>query len=286
MKNILILGTSLFDNLIYSKTPIQNQQCTKVKNYLIPGGSMFNVAHNCGLLNLPTSFYTILGNDSLSVNIQTTLINKNVNIYYKLVDQSTPIFTYIQDSEKTLKTSSITSDFHITNENEIPHDVLRHSEYLVTDNKDYELIIKIKKINNKIKIISSGYIPDNNHQYLYEGSILNKDEFIAQNHHTNYEKHCRSTQLKFIVITLASDGCYYYQNQISNICSATNKGIGYEIGCGDSFISGILYGIYHNYSFDQTIKLANKCANYTYNTPLNFNKEIVEITLTNKEDYD
>ena len=268
MDDIVIVGTSIIDQVMTLKTSFNEFGCNKVNQFIDHGGSMRNIAETCGMLSLTTDFISKFGNDDHALAIISRLAKLNINVYGPTIDLPTPVFIKIE-GDKELMFATTTPAFMLTTDDNIPISILKNHQYAITDNQNPELLSYLIKHSGQTKWIVSSYIPNQCFFNKIEGVILNQREFnnyASSGDIDNQLLKLHQEGLSWIIITLGEKGCaYLYDSKIYYVSTPTKKG--YSLGCGDAFTSGIIYGLCKSWSFHKAIKLANKLASLTLTCP-------------------
>lgn len=92
-------------------------------------------------------------------------------------------------------------------------------------------------------------------------------EPLGDDHLDDFGEHCVKNGVKLVVITLDENGAALYYKENESVVSNTvkPKKVAHVLdttGCGDSFAGGLGYGIATDYSFIESIKLANLAGAY------------------------
>ena len=111
MNGIAVIGTSMMDLVVLCRQAMEMERCNKAQIVRSFGGSMHNVAYNCGCLGLETHFISKFGRDDTGLAIINELQKKTCFVYGPVVNQNTPVFISASDSEKGLYFSSIQPEF-------------------------------------------------------------------------------------------------------------------------------------------------------------------------------
>ena len=268
MDDIVIVGTSIIDQVMTLKASFSEFGCNKVDQFIDHGGSMRNIAETCAMLKLKTDFISKFGNDDNALAIINRLSKLNVNVYGPTIDLPTPVFMKIE-GDKELMFATTTPAFMLNTNDNIPVAALKDHQYGITDNSDSQFLSYMVKHSGQTKWVISSYIPDQAYFDKIEGVILNLREFNALTSSNNIEEELLKLHqkgLSWIIVTLGEEGCVYlHESKIHYVSTDIKKG--FTLGCGDAFTSGIIYGLCKSWSIHKAIELANKLASLTLDCP-------------------
>ncbi len=278
MKSFLILGTSLIDVILESKNPIQPFACNKVIKTKCHGGSMRNVAQNLAYLYQDVTFVSKFGNDTDAIQLQSHLEKLSVMVFPLYVSNSTPYFYNIQDKENNQMYASMTDNFYLSNTDYLPSFSAQEFDYAICDIDDSSLL------NNLLNTVSSKWILSSNlsQEIDYskvEGIVLNRHEFKRYAQNTPMDVFAQKyihKGVKWVVVTLDQDGYYYYDKKGTYHKTVSSDSL-FTLGCGDAFISGLLYGLTLDISFSEALVYAQKAAEITLQHPQSTTIQIKEI---------
>lgn len=278
MKSIFILGTSLIDTLLESRTSLHEFGCNKVNMYQSHGGSMRNIAENCALLDIQVHFASKFGNDIHAIEIIKHLEDQQIYVYGPTINKPTPIFTNIFDSSRNYLYSTITDEFYYHHTDYLPTFAFDDVTFAITDNDDESLL---KSLLDKIpsRWIMSSFIPQEIPLSSLEGIILNRHEvqpYLQGKSFDLLSEELTQKGLNWIIITLDKEGYYYYYNRQGIYVSNTTEG-GYALGCGDAFTSGLLFGLIQNFPLELALQYAQQAASIVLKEPQTINKNIKEL---------
>jgi sugar/nucleoside kinase (ribokinase family) len=267
MKNILLIGTSMIDQ-IFTTNEIHPQQCNKGKLVTGHGGSIHNVAVNLGYLDLNPIFVTKLGNDILAQEIHDNLSLTGVEIHPVYIQKPTPIFQSIQATNTYFFLSTISSDFLFNENDDCDYSLFRDS-YVVTDQKDEKFLFNCMINSPSSNWILSGHMPHTSLLAYTTGIVLNEDEFIP-------EKVDFTTGLQWIIITSQNGAtCLTAEGKVfipCNVVPTLNT-----LGAGDAFLAGILYGLLRNFDLTDCIGIAHRTASVILQSPLATNPDLQKL---------
>lgn len=272
MKNIVLIGTSMHDHIFLGKD-VKVGQCNKGSIVKCFGGSMHNIAFNLGCLDTFPIFFTKLGNDEVSGQIQDSLTVQGVEVHPFYVDKPTPIFQSILGLDKPFFLSTITPDFYFNNTDTINYSVFIDS-IGTTDCTNEEFLEKLFVNTPSTRWILSGFIPNANLLNYVEGIVLNEDEYIEDENYFN-------SNLQWIILTRNSRGARLLRKESTTDFPTKSIETTYTLGAGDAFMSAILFGLSKNKTIEDSIQLAHKAAEIILQTPSPINKDLTLLKLDN-----
>ncbi len=281
MKSITIIGTVLFDEVLTSNNSYLPTGCNKMNLTTSFGGSMHNVAWNCSTLKVPCHFFSKFGNDALAYQVRENLMNRGAMVYGPTIDLPTPRFYTISHSNKQQLFSTITPDFFFNKHDTVDETILHHSAYIVSDSTNSEFIANLIEFNPEGKYILSGNIPHPVLLPYIQGLVLNEQEFnnYAQTQNADdYASKIIKAGVNWLIITLGERGCIYYCANKKRSFDTEPSNSQYTLGCGDAFLSGILYGLALNLPIESTIPLGLKAASEALQSPSALSETISKIT--------
>ena len=246
MNGVAVIGTSMIDLVVIGRQVFEMEHCNKAQIVRSFGGSMHNVAYNCGCLGLETHFVSKFGRDDAALAIVTELQKKTCFVYGPVVNQSTPVFISASDPEKGLYFSSIQPEFLFHGEGEdLPYCVLSECTWGITDQTDPVFLTTLLAKTRQTHWIFSGQIPPETTLDKWEGIVLNRDEMTAYAGSVPMAQAAKALLKKgvsWIIITLDKDGALLITLDGIRPYPAEKDG-DYPLGCGDAFLSGLLLGL-------------------------------------------
>jgi len=275
MNSIIVIGTSIIDQVMNLKNDFLEFGCNKVNADFYHGGSMRNVAEICSLLHLEVSFISKFGNDGNALDLISHLEKENVSVYGPTIDLKTPIFTKINGNREFMFATT-TPDFSLNENDLIPLAVLNNQSYGITDNHNEKFLDVLLKHGANTKWILSSFIPNITYLNKLEGIILNEYEyrsFLKEQKENEYLSYLFDNGLNWMIITQGSNGCSLIKNR-QTFHFPTQEKEGNTLGCGDAFSSGIIYGLVQNWDDERMIAFAQKLATITLNVSSSVNQEI------------
>lgn len=268
MKNILLIGTSMIDQVFSLKEVFPNQ-CNKGVISIGHGGSIHNVSYNLGCLDLNPIFITKLGNDALAQEIQDSLSLQGVEVHPIILNKVTPIFQSIQASNTQFFLSTSTPDFLFHEEDEVDFSLFKDS-YVVTDQRDEKFLFKLMINSSSSEWILSGFIPSKELLSYTTGIVLNEDEL-------EMDAIDFSTGLKWVLITrhdgatlLTSTGKVFIPCPVVDTLNT--------LGAGDAFLSGLLYGLLRNLTLVDCVNIGHRASKIILQSPSATNPDLQNLT--------
>lgn len=246
MNGIAVIGTSMMDLVVLCRQAMEMERCNKAQIVRSFGGSMHNVAYNCGCLGLETHFISKFGRDDTGLAIINELQKKTCFVYGPVVNQNTPVFISASDSEKGLYFSSIQPEFLFQGEAEdLPYCVISECAWGITDQTDPAFLKTLLSKTLQTRWIFSGQIPPEATLEKWEGIVVNRDEMNAYAGAVPMAQAAKALLKKgvsWIIITLDKDGALLVTMEGIRPYPALQDGA-YPLGCGDAFLSGLLLGL-------------------------------------------
>lgn len=266
MKYITIIGGCNMDYFAHTFNPIKlkdSNPCLITKSF---GGVGRNICENVSREDIPCHFFTILGNDSDGKNIKNDLKTKNIIVHSPNSNKETGKYFAVLDDKKDMVLAacdeSIIDDLTIEYLNE-HYDIINNSLFIVLDaNLSSELIQNIFKIFDNKKILVEAVSET---KVLKYAPYLSKIDLLK----VNYQEY--NTLLEYtnekpnhLIISNGSESVIYkHNNETFEIEVPKIKNIKNVTGAGDALMSGIIYGLYHNYDMITSIKKGIKWAGLT-----------------------
>lgn len=269
---ILCIGQSAYDiTLPVPDYPIENRKI-KIGNSKIEsgGGACNNAAYLLGLWNSDVYLASSIGKDFYGERIKEELKKVHVNTtYFEEHDNIETTTSYIIANTTKGTRTIITNKNPLMKFNKLTKIDMK-PEVILVDGNDYELALNTLKENkDAITIIDAGSIKEGtidlckNVKYVLCSNDFareytkinftydNMDELIQV--HQKLEQDFQNT----VVITLESKGCFTkIDNQYVIVPSISVKSVD-STGAGDIFHGAFTYFIANNYSFYDSLRLAN-----------------------------
>jgi fructokinase len=277
-----ILRFELFDNNIVKKyTAIEYSRKLNIEGVkFIPGGSAANIASNCAMLGLKSSYIGILGNDFSAHICLEDLKKRGVDINNVIqTDEDSTAFSVILRTEwgKDRSILAYKGANDLLKPSDVKEELFSNIKAfawtsLTTENgcRAIEKALNLTKDNGgKIFAAPSISIIKNNPEWaknLIRNSnvvSLNKDEaqeFTGEKDQIRMVHKFLDMGIDFISITDGSNGSIISDGKSIINSSVYQGAVEDTTGAGDAFLSGILISQLRNYSLEKTVKIASALA--------------------------
>lgn len=270
---VLVIGHASYDiSVPVESYPIENTKHRFENVIKCGGGPAANAAHLLGKWNIPTHFAGVVGNDTFgksiieemkSVNINTDYLETNyendTTLSFILINQSNGSRTVFNCANQYMKLKK--KDFSI-----VP-------DIILIDGHDYMASKKaLEMFPNAISIIDAGRVTDELLRLckLCKHIVCSKGfaETVTKtkmdfNDNSTLAKVYTDLKLRFngeVAITLEEKGVLYaVDNQIKVLPGIKVETVD-STGAGDIFHGAFTYGIASNYSYEDSLKIANVTA--------------------------
>lgn len=282
MKYITIIGGCNMDYFAHTFNPIKlkdSNPCLITKSF---GGVGRNICENVSREDIPCHFFTILGNDSDGKNIKNDLKTKNIIVHSPNSNKETGKYFAVLDDKKDMVLAacdeSIIDDLTIEYLNE-HYDIINNSLFIVLDaNLSSELIQNIFKIFNNKKILVEAVSETKVLKYV---PYLSKIDLLKVNYqeYNNLLEYTNEKPNHLIISNGSESVIYKHNNETFEIEVPKIKNIKNVTGAGDALMSGIIYGLYHNYDMITSIKKGIKWAGLTCSVNESVYSEKIEKTI-------
>lgn len=247
------------------------------------GGVAKNISENLTRLGVKNSFITIIGDDSYSKELKDYLSGLNIDYsnskflnnsslsqYISILDENNDLFTAISAmsilDEIDINFISKKIDYLKTFEYIIMDTNLKESvlEYICKNCSKSKVIIDCvsrKKSLKLKKVLKYLYAIKPN---LYEAVELSGIVYNGEKSLLEIGKFFIKSGLKKIFISLGKEGIFYYDGSNYGIMKLEDKIlIKNTSGCGDSAISGIVYGDINNFDIDEITRFGISAGSIT-----------------------
>lgn len=280
MKSVAVVGTIVYDQILTARESIDLKRCNKMNLNASLGGSMHNVAWNLSTLQIETHFVTKFGNDSLAMEAEMNLQKRGCFVYGTALNKPTPHFYLLQDSANHLLFCTIDEDFFFHAEDLLYCDAIRHCAYGVIDQEDTGVLKRLLTNTPQTRWIMSGSLPPNELVGQFEGIILNEKEFLTSCQESEPEEmihQCINKGCSWMIVTRASKGATLYVRQ-GAYDYPTHETLPDQnsLGCGDAFISGVLYALCSDKSIQEATTLGIKASSLVMQTPSALSDSILQ----------
>ncbi|MFW5799283.1 MAG: carbohydrate kinase family protein [Spirochaetota bacterium] len=282
-KPVIVIGASNIDikGKSYNSLIISDSNPSNIK--MTVGGVGRNIAENLIRLNVNTILLSSVGNDFQGNKIIKSLTEAGLDTSHMIISDKYQTGTYIAVLDYNGEMHTALSSMDINNTIDINYinekkDIISNAKYIVLDtNLNTEVIehiiklaqfynipvcvepvstSKAKKLRNLLYGISlitpntaelDALIPDN--------KMFLKTEDKAQ--------YLLNKGLKNIVLTMGRDGAFLFSENARIKEKSIQTEINDVTGAGDSFMAGLIYGLYNDYEWSRTLKYATALASLT-----------------------
>ena len=243
-------------------------------NETYTGGGAANVALNLSGLGLDAKLYGIVGQDELAQKLKSTLDKANIR-YYLITSDCQPTITKrrILGNNHHVVRMDTESPFSKDYAEELKKSAESiEATYVVLSDYDKGSLIDIadyiKKFQSKgIRVIvdpkkelqaysGAWFVKPNQAEFnKYVGAFSTHSELIAKAQ--DCIKRCH---FEHMLVTLGSEGMMYINVKEAKFFAAETQSVADITGAGDTVIAGLIYGLMHQNSIEQSILLAKKMA--------------------------
>lgn len=269
MKNVLVLGGTTFDSIIYlDKLPEQKSQTM----HYVPfnetiGSTGAGKALNLAKLNVKHTLHSIIGADMYGEMIKKGLKDRGVDFVYDIDPRGTERHINLMDNEGNRISMFITQ---ASTEPELNlkrlEELIKNCDIVVLNIVNYtkQLILLCQKYNKPVWTDLHDYDGENlYHEDYIEASdyIMLSSEKLGDDYRRVMEKLVKRGK-KLVICTHGKKG--------STCLTRDGKWIDTEIikeyqlkdanGAGDSFFIGFLYGYINEKSVEECLRLGTICA--------------------------
>lgn len=269
---ILCIGQSAYDvTLPVNEYPKENRKI-KIGNSKVEcgGGASNNAAYLMGKWGSEVYLASSIGKDIYGEKIKKELINANVNIDYFEEHEDMETTTSYIISNLVMGTRTIITNKNPNMKFDKIKDIPIKPDVILVDGNDYELSLKVLKDNpNAISIIDAGSLKEGTPELCKNCKyVLCSNDFAREytklefkyddieslkRVHQKLEYDFKST----VVITLESRGCFTKINGEYKIIPSIKVKALDSTGAGDLFHGAFTYFFSNNYSFYESLRLAN-----------------------------
>ena len=293
---IVCIGASNIDHKLIAQETVGYHTSNPVASEVSMGGVMRNIAENCGRLGINVSLLSIVGDDQMGdmiINQSQDIFRSNkidrhphkpTGSYYAILDQDRDLILGLADMD-----ISEDMDEHWI----IKHkDHLRHASMLIIDMNVQKSclqktvdIARAESIPLMIVGVSGPKInrmPDGFKDVDY--GIFNLDEsqsyFKSNADSQTLAKMWIEAGFQEVIITNSTnDVVYASRKQVLSFPVKASKNVVDVTGAGDSFVSGIVYGISINKSVINSIPFGLANASLTIQKPTSVNNQLTRKAL-------
>ncbi len=262
MNNVLVIGSVNIDIIAapYNKIVLYDKNPGRAKfSY---GGVGRNICENLSRLGCKPTFLTIVGDDDFGLSAVNYLKQLNTKVVYKksLLPTNTFISFLDNNRDNYLSVSSM--------------DMIDEFDYTLiglVDIESYDLVVCDANSKNIISCLANyncNLFVDatsiartlNLKDYIKSIKYLKctQEEFEVLFNNRSIEEVIKSYSKLNLIITnkdkevVYNDGCFVYTSKVCKV-NVVNA-----VGAGDSFSSGIVYGLLNNYDIHKCINIALK----------------------------
>ncbi len=290
---ILVFGMSVVDIFGFCGSAYRCSDSIPGKVKISFGGVSRNIAENMARVGANVKFISILGNDEIGRSI----ISHSKEIGYDMdnsmiVDgKSTPTYMAVLNESGDMVSAvadmrlidGMTTEFIDTKSS-----LFEGAEYTFVDADDPKnLEYMLNKFSGKTKFILDPIsttkavgvkhlvkhfhtIKPNRHEAeIMSGIKINTDEDLKKS-----GEYFLNLGVKNVFISLDQDGIYYTNGQESGKLKVSNVEVKNVTGAGDSFVAGLGYSYYNNFTVEETIKYAMAMAIITISHGETINPEM------------
>ena len=276
---VTVIGASCIDIICHgvSAEVFETGHQYANKTVMSFGGDGLNESIILSKLGLDVDFITVLGNDDAGRNIYNYCKDNNVNIIPSYKSINTYISTILVDNkgnrnligtkDGSLRQLSVEDvKFPLNGE------IVSFASMFISrkmNEKDYELLFKRVKEDNKILVADTTTIKNNETVKQYS-NVLNKiDYFLPNDKEAMLFTRCNSVEesaevlfnagVKNVIIKCGEKGCYVKNGTLSKYISTDKYECIDTTGAGDSFVSGFISGLSKGLDIEKCCEIANNC---------------------------
>lgn len=275
---VTVIGASCIDIICKgaSKEVFETGHQFVDKTMMSFGGDGLNEAVILKRLGLDVDFITVLGNDDAGNNIYNYCQNEGINIIPSYKSNTYMSVILVDESgQRNLLGTKDGSLRQLCNDDikfPLNGEIVSFASLFISkkmNEKDYEILFEKIKNENKILVVDSTTIKNNETVDQYS-NVLNKIDFFIPNDKeammfTRCDNVVDSAELLFdkgvknVIIKCGDKGCYIKNNNISKFIPAVISNCIDTTGAGDSFVSGLILGLSIGLDIEKCLELANKC---------------------------
>lgn len=231
------------------------------------GGGVTATLINLTRLGIPTRLCTFLGEDMFSNYSKEQLATYNVQYNNLYEEKGIPIIItsiMITESDRTF--------LSYRKEPEITKELQKKIYNKLTGAKVVEMHLGYLDVYKRLKaegtklVFDIGWDDEMSLEKYKEYLVLadyftpNQKEALKLTNSSDLKEAAKKLGEYFdnVIIKLDKDGCMYVENGITYIIPPLDNIIAIDsTGAGDAFLSGFIYGIYHDYSLKEAISFGN-----------------------------
>ena len=280
MKKVLVIGGTNIDFICKSSQPLVLKDSNIGKNLMTYGGVGRNICENLGHLGVDVSFISSVGNDvfgsliinelhSLGIDTEHVITNGvRTGSYISILGDNNDMHVAICDNEAVneLDISYLQKNMEFINSFEyvaIDSNVSDEALEFLLNNVQGQIFIDATSSSKAVKL----------RPFLKKISFLKCNNLEANAIMGTQDLKSHELLLKFIklginqvVITSGTEPiCYNKESRVftADVIKVEQKDIKSTTGCGDAFMSGMIYGMINNMTIHACVKVAKQIAAQT-----------------------
>lgn len=277
MDKVLVIGGTNVDYICKSSSPLVYKDSNIGTNVMSYGGVGRNICENLSRLGIPVSFISAVGDDEIGKSIIDNLTKMEVDTtnvivsgertgsYISILDDNNDMYIAMCDNEAAgtmdvgffqERIDYINSFNYVVLDSNFSDEVI---DYLLNEIKGKVFIdatssAKAKRLRSHLNRIS--YLKCN----IQEGNAI-----LGTNNLKSQELLLKFIELGIaqIVITSGTGPVYYNKDKsiyTVDIVKVPQELIKSTTGCGDAFMSGLIYGAIHQMTIHACVNVAKKLA--------------------------
>lgn len=277
MDKVLVIGGTNVDYICKSSSPLVYKDSNIGTNVMSYGGVGRNICENLSRLGIPVSFISAVGDDEIGKSIIDNLTKMEVDTtnvivsgertgsYISILDDNNDMYIAMCDNE-----AAGTMDVGFFQER---IDYINSFNYVVLDSNFSDEVIDylLNEIKGKVFIDATSSAKAkrlrshlNSISYL-KCNIQEANAILGTNNLKSHELLLKFIELGItqIVITSGTGPVYYNKDKsiyTVDIVKVPQELIKSTTGCGDAFMSGLIYGAIHQMTIHACVNVAKKLA--------------------------
>lgn len=301
VEGVAVIGGANVDIKGISDTAFRHGSSNPGKVYKAAGGVGRNIAENLARIELSTTLFSVIGEDSegdwlldittkagVNTKYVERLSNGNTGIYLSLLGDNKEQVGSVADMQLI---DRFTEDIILKNlpilltaklifvDTNIPQSslafVFKHIKDkqipIIVDPVSVKKAVKIKDYLEGIYLIT----PNKEEAEILTGITINTNDDLY-----SAAKVFFALGVKYVVITLGADGVYVASKEKQSFIPSPKVNVVDTTGAGDAFVAGIIYGLYYQKDIFEACKYGHTMAASTLareeTVAGNLNKEILE----------
>ncbi len=277
-KGIVVIGGANIDIKGKSKNVLQWETSNPGTIRVSHGGVGRNIAHYLGLLNIPVTFLSAVGDDEEGREILEKLRNAHIQVkeviqskkdptgkYVAILDEKgdmqvavsdTVIMKRVTPRYLIAKAGIIMKNHFVIMDTNLTTQAIHYLAYLCSREKiplivDPVSVVKSRKLLGILPQISF-LTPNISELSALSGTVIKN---ITDQHKA--VEQLRKKGVKNIILTNSTQGVYIYSEQISEgeFINTRRRKMVDCTGAGDALVAGMAYGLYHNYGLYQAVQI-------------------------------